>query len=456
VANPLSRRLLQLAGLLSLLLIAVVVNYLLHEKGEVLSPFAEAAQRTEAQPGARLKIAVSYTVAGKVFSGSGDGDYNARTGRTDSRLTISLPGGPTFWSESVGDTRNVYTRSSQLGALLPPGKMWLGMQPLLGRDPSNSFSSGLGAKSAIEMLKAAGGDVEQVDHQIVRGHRTTRYKATVDLAQMAEVLRGEGEGMMAHAYEKLEQEVPAPMPIELWIDERGLARLVRVVMPLSAGDGKPTVTMDLRMEFFDFGAHPHIEQPPKRKVFDYTPVLRAELGLEDGRVFGPPTPPPGAAPLSSAAFRRRVDDVCRRTYDDLRALLPHVRRLEVPFRGLDRGAVEAGAARPLYSALGRWLEQRLYPLAVREHRELRALAPPAPDAALYQRYLTLNAKEGEWFLAQSRVWELGAAKVPNSDGHEGEEKRNMAERKRLERTLGIPGCGKEPDMSGSGSAAQVA
>src|SRR5262249_46171831 len=133
--DPLSRRLLQLAGLLSVLLIAVVVNYLLHQGGEVLNPIAEAAQRTAAQPGAGLKIEVTYRVAGRSIKGYGDGDFNARTGRTDSQLSVSIPGGPSFWSESVGDARTVYTRSSQLESVLPPGKMWMGMEPLLGRDP---------------------------------------------------------------------------------------------------------------------------------------------------------------------------------------------------------------------------------------------------------------------------------------------------------------------------------
>ena len=52
VTNPLSRRLLQLAGLLSLLLIAVVVNYLLHDGSDAINPIAEAAKRTAAMPGA--------------------------------------------------------------------------------------------------------------------------------------------------------------------------------------------------------------------------------------------------------------------------------------------------------------------------------------------------------------------------------------------------------------------
>ncbi len=447
--NPLSRRLLRLAGLLSLLLIAVVVNYLLHDGGEVLNPIARAAQRTAAMPGARLKLEVTYSSEGssRTIVGSGDGDYDARTGRSDLQMTLALPDGGSLWVEAVGDERTVYTRSSTLEAVLPPGKLWLGMEPLLGHDPQNALGSGSGAQGTLEELKAAGGDVEELDRQIVRGHRTTRYKSTIDLARVADLLGEGGDPTLGHEYEVLAERVPDTIPVEVWVDDHGLARLIRIVQELPTVPGGPTITSDTRMEFFDFGHRSHIPLPPKRKVLDYTPVLRAELGLQNGHGLGPVTPPAGATPLSATAFRRRANQLCDRAVVHARSLMPQGRRLVGRLRLLTRGQIESGEAKPLLAATGRWIEGPIYRIWRHQFRELGALAPPIGEAARYRRFLILEAKSTEWIIAEARLYQLGIGKVPSSDGHDAEEKRLRAERHHLAADIGIGACTKS--ISGS-------
>jgi hypothetical protein len=454
--DPLSRRLLGLAGLLSVLLIAVVVNYLLHDASEALNPIADAAQRTAAMPGARLKIEVTYGAEGssKTVTGTGDGVYDARTGRTDARLTISTPGGGSTWVEALGDERTVYTRSSALESVLPPGKLWVGMEPLLGHDPQNALGSGSGAQGTLEELKAAGGSVEELDHQIVRGHRTTRYKSTIDLARVADLLGEGGDAELTREYEVLAEKSPDPIPVEVWIDEHGLARLVRMVQQLPTVSGGPTISMDTRMEFFDFGHQSKIPLPPKSRVLDYTPVLRAELGLEDGTSFGPLSPPPGAKPLSASAFRHRATQICGRAYDEAKSIAPTEQRFIRQLKGLGRSAILAGEGKPILVGLGRWIEGPLYRLGRRETRELASLAPPPSDLANFHRYLTLDVKSLEGILAGARAFQLGLYKVPGPADRKAEESRQKSERKHLVAALGIPVCEKE--FKGSDSATEPA
>jgi hypothetical protein len=456
VANPLSRRLLQLAGLLSLLLIAVVVNYLLHDGSTVLNPIAEAAQRTAAMPGARLKMEVTYSVEGspRTITGTGDGDYDARSGRTDAQMTLALPDGGTLWDEAVGDERTVYTRTSALESVLPPGKLWLGMEPLLGHDPQNALGTGSGAQGTLEELKAAGGDVEELDHQIVRGHRTTRYKSTIDLSRVADLMADGGDTTLAREYEVLAEQVPDSIPVEVWVDDHGLARLVRMAQQLPTVPGGPTITTDMRTEFFDFGHRSHIPLPPPGRVLDYTPVLRAELGLEDGRSLGSLDPPAGATPLSTTTFRRRANRICDRAYVAVKALVPTEQRLLRQLKGLGRSAILAGGGRPILLDLGRWIEGPLYRLGRRETRELSSLDPPPADAARFRRYLTLNVKSLEGALAGARAFQLGLYKVPGPTDRKAEERRQKSERKALVAALGIPVCEKE--LRGAHSDAEPA
>jgi hypothetical protein len=458
VDDPLSRRCLQLAGLLSVLLIAVFVNYLLHGGGDELNPVAEAAQRTAAMPGARLKMEITYSVEGssRSFVATGDGVYNARTGRTDAQLTMSIPGGESMWIEALGDDRTVYTRSTALESVLPPGKLWLGMEPLLGHDPQDALGTGPGTQGTIEMLKAAGGDVESLDHQIVSGHRTTRYKATIDPSHVAAIFAEQGEATLAKEYEELAERAPDSIPVEVWVDDHGLARLIRMVQQLPTVSGGPTLTMDSRIEFSDFGIHPKVPLPPRHRVLDYTPVLRAELGLMDGAIFGPLRPPAGAEPLSPATFRRRAGAICRRANGEANARLHEEHRLTRPFKSLDRSAVEAGEAKPLLRAMGRWIEGPIYRLGRRAILRLAALAPPRRYASDYRRYLRLDAQAAEWALAEARAYQLGAFKVPGADADrfKAQEGQRKSERKRLVATLGIPVCEKDPE--GAGSAGEPA
>lgn len=281
--DQLTNRLLWLAGLLGVLLIAVVVNSLLHGDEGGLNPIAQAAERTGHLAGGKLAMEVTYSAPSLAtpVTGHGSGSFNARSGRSQVELSIQAPGGATETITSVGDERTVFIRSPKISAGLPNGRTWLGVQPLLGHDPQTAFSSGGGAKSTIEMLAAVGDDVHRVDQQDVRGHPTTRYQGSIDLSRVSEILAEHGEAELAQEYEALASEMPDSIPVEVWIDRQGLARRIDMVEELPVTD-EVTVTTEMKMEFFDLGAEPKIDLPSADEVFDATPALRAELGIEEG------------------------------------------------------------------------------------------------------------------------------------------------------------------------------
>lgn len=53
-------------------------------------------------------------------------------------------------------------------------------------------------------------------------------------------------------------------------------------MTLPTEPGKPSMTTEMTMDFFDFGARPQIVLPDSDRVFDATPIFEQELDAAEG------------------------------------------------------------------------------------------------------------------------------------------------------------------------------
>ena len=167
-------------------------------------------------------------------------------------------------------------RGSTFGSELPDGKEWMRIEPFLGHSESEAMLGGGDADSSLQMLGSAG-DVERLGTEQVDGRSTTRYRAVVDLDNYADALREEGKDEMADLYEKYSEVAPDPAEVEAWVDSQKILRRMRMVMDIPTQPGAPTLTMDMRVDFFDFGARPRIELPDPASVYDATPTLEREL-----------------------------------------------------------------------------------------------------------------------------------------------------------------------------------
>jgi hypothetical protein len=446
--GPLQRRLLGLAGLLSTLIIGLAVFHVLHTGETGLNAVAEAAERTSNQPGAKLAIEMTIGVEGSPTKivGSGSGDFNARSGRTEFRFSIPIPGHSPVQMQGVGTETMAYMRSPLFAGELPDGKEWLGMEPLLGTDSQTALGSNGSAKSTLDMLKATGSGAEKVGDETVRGHLTTRYKGTIEPARVVELMRENGEDAAARTYEVVAERAPAAIPVEVWIDERGLARQIEMTETIPSPAG-PAATVDMRMQFFAFGSHPKIKLPPKHAVFDMTPVLRAELGLDDGSTLGSLTPPAGAKPLRPAAFHRRATGICGALVGKLKGVLER----GMPLAATIKRLAPAGPSAEGRADVRAYAEQVVEPgyrLLRRGTRKLARLAPPAALAGDYAQYVKLDAEQTETILAGARAWEIGQTKLPGLEAQKAASKQRDTERKQLAKRLGISSCERESTLGG--------
>jgi len=264
--EPLSRRLLQVVAVLAVLLIAVVVNSVLHgdENAPALNPVAQAAERMESYPGFNFNLYVVYNspaLPGPVTA-QGSGIYNGDTDRARVSLSLDSPiAGPIRFVEISDDTYS-YEKSNTFATELPPGKEWVRTEKDERKDDTD-----LEFDEAMQILSDSG-NVRVVGHQSVNGKMTRRYRANIAIAKLAELLREKGKDDAADAYESLEGVAPTGISAEVWIDRSNLVRRMRFVMPAPGENGAPPTTTDMRMDLFNFGNHPDIQLPDPDTVVD--------------------------------------------------------------------------------------------------------------------------------------------------------------------------------------------
>jgi hypothetical protein len=128
------------------------------------------------------------------------------------------------------------------------GKSWVSFDAT-GFQPAG-FSSNPSAM--LDVLKGMGSDVTTVGHERVDGVNTTHYRTTIDAKEVAD--RVPGLASMGDL-----SGLPA-IPIEVWIDGKGLPRRMRERFEFAGA------TMTMALTFSDFGTAPAVEVPAARDV----------------------------------------------------------------------------------------------------------------------------------------------------------------------------------------------
>jgi hypothetical protein len=280
---PMPRRLLQAAALLGLVLIAVIVLSSLHRDENPFNPIALAAERTQSSPGYEASVQVTYTSADLPAPVVADGsvETNSESGLARATLEVPSPAGSTISVESLGDESHVYVRSGAFAGKLPDGAEWIGFEPFLGESAPSLAASDGGANS-LELLRGVSDDVEALGRDEVDGTLADRYRASIDLGHLADLLDEEGGGALAEQYRKIDGLTVGPVEVEAWVSKAGMVRRERVVTTTAPEDGGAALTVDLLMTIEKVGVKPQIQLPDPSRVYDATPLFRKELEGLDG------------------------------------------------------------------------------------------------------------------------------------------------------------------------------
>jgi len=275
--EPLSRRLLQAAGVLSLLLILVAINSVLHHGGSESpfnpNPVAAAAQRTAEVPGMRMNMTVEVNAeSSPPVTIAAKGTFNGEDNLAEFAYHGAVNGKPLDFNAVIGEDA-WYFRYPQFADKLPEGKEWIKLTGFPGQKDLSTPGVGSPTES-LAMLRATG-SVKRLGKAKVGGVQTTRYRVTMTGPEIVQSLRSQGKDELAEELESSAAQIAGPSHSEVFIDAGGMLRRMRITTTVLA-EGK-AVTTEIRADLFDFGIHPDIQVPDDSQVLDLGPEVEEQL-----------------------------------------------------------------------------------------------------------------------------------------------------------------------------------
>ena len=262
---------------------------------------AEAAERT-----ARVK-GLRYTMTGEMqvpelgrplrFTGEGVTDVRGQRGTAHMDMSemarIAREEGedgriadPDTWQmDMVFDRTSFYMRFPLAKAELG-GKEWakfdlLTTSKALGIDPALVRASQQQGDPAatLEYMRSVSDDVEELGPETIRGIRTTRYRATIDLRKYPQLVppdkRDEARRSVDRLIELSGGEETSDM--EVWIGEDKLVHRIKQEQHMKLPGAPHTTRTTFTTDFVDHDAKVKIEPPDGDDVQDVTDQVTAQL-----------------------------------------------------------------------------------------------------------------------------------------------------------------------------------
>jgi hypothetical protein len=228
------------------------------------------------------KVSFSYTIDSEALSrpitttGEGEFDYARREGRLTFDVGDLLAAAG---QSSVGGTIELIANgdiyymkypllSRSVGAKTPWVKFDLGkLEALSGVDLSSLQQVSQSDPSQTLVYLRAAGTVDEVGSEQVDGVDTTKYRATIDLARVADLAPPNVRQAVRDSIANLRKQAGlSELPLDVWIDRDGLPRTLAYEVDTQAS-GK-TVKSSVALNFSDYGVAVDAEPPPAGQVTD--------------------------------------------------------------------------------------------------------------------------------------------------------------------------------------------
>lgn len=247
--------------------------------GETADPglIADAAAQTVSAGSAKVATIVRVVHPGSGqdrLRGSGAFDFEEGVGTMTIRL---VEGDDSAGTEATAIFAGPAAYVQVPEGTLPAGKRWVRIDSQSLADVAAAelgpLVQGGQADPAVYLawLSALGPGVTKIAEEEVRGVRTSRYRAAVDL----DLLEGQAppgrEAEWSGYVQTLRDRLGIPfVPVEVWVDDDGLIRRLYHEYGFGGEETTSTVTTEL----FDFGVAVQAEAPPPGQVADIGDFIR--------------------------------------------------------------------------------------------------------------------------------------------------------------------------------------
>jgi hypothetical protein len=305
-----ARGLLMLLALLTLIALAGLLAACGDDAGDAGPPVASispqrlalVADRTTATDGVRMSLQQTMTVPGEgSVPATAEGRFDTKRQRGEMTLSVDTSslagGGEAVQQRMIFDGLTFYLSSPMFEQILPGGKRWLKIDlAAAGKQAGVDVGALMGQGASqdptqvLTYLKAASGDITRVGTETVRGVATTHYTATIDFRKVPDSAPADQRAAVRRSIEQLIKLAGSSRaPIEVWIDEDGLAR--RVVTTTTTGTAAQRIKLRQRIELYDFGTKVDVKIPPAGAVVDFGDLgdlggLSPGAGTGTGSFFG--------------------------------------------------------------------------------------------------------------------------------------------------------------------------
>lgn len=259
---------------------------------------SQAAVASADATSGRFEFSFEMTLPGteKPFALSGDGAFDASTNRNAISIDFSLfaelfastfsglgnmpADAPDFgdaeaWKIDVRqDGEVVYVHFPLLSSELPADKSWVRMDVGNALEGSEFDLSALhelagNPRDMLDFLRAASGEIETVGVETLRGVDTTRYRATLNLADYENLVPADRrEELRSILGELIEQSGLGEIPVDVWLDDFGLVRKFEMSFTATQPGTTNTAEASTTFELYDYGKPVDVAPPPADEVVD--------------------------------------------------------------------------------------------------------------------------------------------------------------------------------------------
>lgn len=244
-----------------------------------LDPVASAATKTQQTGTYSFDYTASMQVLGQQLSFSGNGQSDTTNGRMQMTMDFSgLPAQVTqngSTAEFVLADKVMYLKMPFLSGMLPGGKQWMKVD--LAAAAKKAGTSSLGSFGQVDPQQwlqqlLASTDTKKVGTDTVQGEQMTHYRTTIDPAKALSKVPAAQRAALQKAMKQIGM---SSVPVDVWVDGKGLLR--RESLSLDYGQGLGNATMKLTFDMHDFGEPVNVEVPPADQVFDALSALNGGL-----------------------------------------------------------------------------------------------------------------------------------------------------------------------------------